>query len=337
MNPNPAASRFPMKTLPSILVTGAPRTGTTLLGEMLGQPRSVGVLFEPFHPDVGVNGLDADVFDKDRERTPGKPLRVEFPFVTDEHPFAASFQRLLADVIAGRASYKRPSYPGRHGWLTALARSFVKSRLALRNRLAVALPYHTRWVVKDPHLCLASEFAHRALGMACLVTIRHPAATVESWKRLGWNPDLRQFWRQPLLWETHLQSLPRAEPERLSPLERAAYVWLYINKTLLDFRDRNPDMVFLRLEDMALRPGEIFRGLYERFGLPFDAAVERAVLAHTAAGSDAAGTREQPHRLKRDSHSVVAGWKARLSSGEQHAIREIVGETGGAFYPDEAW
>jgi hypothetical protein len=64
--------------------------------------------------------------------------------------------------------------------------------------------------MKKPNIlitCLAAEYIRVRMGLPCLATIRHPAATAESWRRLGWCPDLRQFWEQPLLWDRHLQEI----------------------------------------------------------------------------------------------------------------------------------
>ena len=320
----------------SILVTGAPRTGTTFAGALLGLARGVGVIFEPFHPDAGVAGITGEMLDNGLEPL-AAPLRVEFPFITADHLLAPRFDRLYRDAIAGRAAYQRPQYPGRHGRVTALARRLFTSRLALQNRWAAAWPFHNRWIVKDPHLCLASEHVHRAMGAPCLVTIRHPLATAESWTRLGWNPDLRQFWRQTALWERHLRGLPQPDQDFLSPLQRAAYAWLWIHKVLLDFGQRNPDMMFVRLEDAAREPVPTFRALYERLGLVFDARIENAIRARTEAKTDAVGTRERPHQLRRDSRSVVESWKGRLSEADQAAVRRIVSATAAAWYPEEAW
>jgi hypothetical protein len=323
-----------MKARAPILVTGAPRTGTTLLGAMLGLASRTGILFEPFHPDAGVEGIRAEY---ERETHGTGPLRLEFPFVSEDHPAAACFRSLFDAVLTGRVKYQRPRYRGRFGWVTVWARRVLTSRLALHNRWAAAWPFHERFVIKDPHLCLASEFAHRSIGADCVVTVRHPAATVESWTRLGWNPDLRQFWRQPLLWDRYLSGLPRPDVERSSPLEKAAYAWLYIHTVLWKFQERNPDMRFLHLEDIAERPVEELQALYARLGLPFDPSVQRAIARHTMAASDAVGTGARPHRLKRNSRSVVAGWKRRLSVADQETVRRIVGDTGAMHYPSRTW
>ena len=103
-----------------ILVTGAPRTGTTLVGTILGLARRVGTIFEPFHPDAGGAGINGEMLDGGHDPS-GNPLRVEFPYITADHPLAPDFNRLFRDVLTGRARFKSLTQPGRHGWLTAWA------------------------------------------------------------------------------------------------------------------------------------------------------------------------------------------------------------------------
>ena len=321
-----------MRTANTILVTGAPRSGTTWVGSVLGLPRHVGVIFEPFHPDAGVFGISGE-----RLAPGGETFRVEFPYIENGHPFAADFNRLFRDVLAGRAPYKQLSAPGRHGWFTTWARALFTSRVALQNRLTVLSPFHRRFIVKDPHLCLAAEYLHHDMGIPCLVIVRHPAATVESRVRLGWIPDVRQFWQQPALRERYLKGLLPPNPADLSPVKQATWGWVWIHKVLLDLRQRNPDMVFVRLEDLARDPVPAFRTLYERFGLPFDRRVERIIRTQTETETGALGTSDRPHQLWRDSRTVLDGWKSRLSPADQLAVRHIAGETAAAFYADDTW
>lgn len=320
-----------------ILVTGNPRSGTTIVGAMLALPTHVGMLYEPFQPFLGVVGFD-----------------YQYPYVAKGDSQEEKFRKTIQDIFTGGAVYKRNTGRGRLGSLSPLLRRLFQNHLAYRNLLARLDPRHSRFLVKDPHLFLAAEYLHREFGMACVVMIRHPAAVVASYKRLSWHADLRPFAQLPPLVKRHLVQMHPFDSADLSTVKRAAIHWLWCNKVLLDYRRRNPGMIFVRHEDIALDPVPGFRCLYEQLNLPFTKRVERQIRRHTSPDNKAAPQNVKPGEsnpaqlaawargswkgvVKRDSRKAVSIWKNELSAEEQDTVHRITGEICHEWYGDDEW
>ena len=323
-----------MKKETPILVTGNPRSGTTIVGAMLALPTHVGMIYEPFQPLSGVVGFD-----------------FEFPYFTKGDPKEEKFRKTMQEIFTGGAAYKRNTGRGRFGPLSPLLRQLFQNNLAYRNLLARLDPRHSRFLVKDPHLFLAAEYLHREFGMACVIMVRHPAAVVASYKRLTWDAELRSFTDQPLLVKRHLEQMRPFDSADLSVVERAAYHWLWCNKVLLDYRRRNPDMIFVRHEDFALDPVPSIRRLYEQLNLPFTERVERQIWRHTSTENKAPPLSNKLNEaniaqvvawsrgdwkgvVKRDSRKTVSIWKNELSAEEQDTVHRITGEICHEWYRD---
>ena len=219
--------------------------------------------------------------------------------------------------------------------------------------MALQDPRHSRLLVKDPHLFLAAEYLHREFGMACVIMVRHPAAVVASYKRLNWTGVLQPFAHQPLLVKRHLEEMHPSDSTDLSVVESAAYQWLWCNKVLLDYRRRNPDMIFVRHEDIALDPVPGLRRLYGQLNLPFTERVEQQIEQHTSAQNKAQPLSNKNREwaniarvaawargnwkdvVKRDSRKSVSVWKNELSAEEQDTVLRITGEVCQEWYRDD--
>ena len=72
-----------------ILLTGAHRTGTTFAGTMLSLPRNVGLIYEPFNKDHGLDGITKC-----------------FEYVSSDMATAPFYHKLLSDLLTGAAIYR---------------------------------------------------------------------------------------------------------------------------------------------------------------------------------------------------------------------------------------
>ena len=224
-----------------ILVTGSPRSGTTITGRLLALPRSAGYVHEPFNPRVGLAENELD-----------------FPFVAAGDP-DPRYEWLVADLLAGRAAFRR-------------------RRPRLRYLGASWSPLVRRLVIKDPHACLLTEWLHRRLGWQAVIVVRHPAAVVASHRRLGWPFGVHSLLAQPELRDGPLRGLTAAAGGReLEPLDAWSYLWLGCYSLLAEFAARNPALLLVRHEDLFADPVAAFRELYGRFELPWSRRAERRV------------------------------------------------------------
>jgi Sulfotransferase family len=300
-----------------ILVTGAPRSGTTWVGRMLTLAPGVGYIHEPFNPttDAGISG---------------RPVVRFFEYVTPETEarYAPHLERSL------RFSYDlRRQLPNIRSARGA-GRTATDLVAFTRLRLARARP-----LVKDPIAVFSAGWLADRFGMDVIVTIRHPAAFVASFTRLGYRHDFDSFLAEPQLLVDYLGpfegEIRRYAEEPGDPIDEAVLLWRLVYATVDRYRTERPDWSFVRHEDLSLDPLGGYAALYSRLGLEYTDDVQEAIRAHTSAENP--DRLEEKHAVKLDSRAGLSGWRKALSEEQVGRIREGAGDVWPAFYDDADW
>ena len=212
----------------------------------------------------------------------------------------------------------------------------VEWPLSIAYRLRGARP-----LIKDPIALLSSEWLAERFGMQVLVMIRHPAAFAGSLKRLGWRFDFENWRDQPLLLRDLVgpygEAIGRYSAREHDMVDQAILMWNVLHHAIRKFRERHPEWIFVRHEDLSAEPLKGFRDLFDRLDLLWDRTVEDAVIRF----STAQARKEVPpylHRtVKRDSRAARWTWTSRLTEEEQARIREGTHEVARSFYSDRDW
>ncbi len=222
-----------------ILVTGAPRSGTTFLGTVLSLNRGVSFIYEPMSRVYGLR----DVPD---------PLL----YVRAGSSYEPTAERMTRDLLAGRGQFRKPPPDAAAASRPrAIARRMLGSEVSLRYRRDALNPLRRRWLVKDPWAAMSSEWLHRQLGMQTVVLVRHPVPVVRSWQRFGWDMRIQELMAIDELMADHLGPLVEGvDVDALDPVENAALVWRAYYFVLNRYLDRNPEMIAVRHEDLSARP-----------------------------------------------------------------------------------
>jgi hypothetical protein len=302
-----------------LLVTGSNRSGTTWVGEALGQSDEVAYLHEPFNSSLWPRLLE--------RRPPG-----HFLYVCEENggPWVEPVDRLLHHRFPLGAQLGEVRTP-KDG--AKLAREWARS---LRRRAGRRRP-----LLKDPIALFASEWLARHFDLDVVVMVRHPAAFASSIKRLGWRFDFASWLEQPLLLRDHLGPM-RADLERMARggsdlVDEAIVLWNAFYGVVATLEDRHPEWHVLRYEDLAAEPEEGFARLYPALGLRWDEEVARRV----AAFSDERNVKEVPARekgtVRRDSRAAMWTWTSRLTAEEVDRVRAGTAAVAGRYYDDSAW
>lgn len=302
-----------------ILITGAHRSGSTWVGQMVGKSREVCYIFEPFNKDFGP-GICREVFD------------TWFPYVTE-----ANGER-YRDCISQVLDFKF------HFWKELRTiKTKAQARLWMENFIAFKKGRREgqRALFKDPIAFFSAGWLARAFHFQVVVLIRHPAAFAFSLKRLKWHFPFDDLLNQPLLIQGPLQ---RFKPEirqaaRKPPgiIEQAALLWKIIYSCVLDYQEQHPDWIFIRHEDISLDPVGKFRSLFEALGLTFTPAIERQIREYSAGSNPKESPGGKATFLKRDSKQNIYNWKKRLTAGELALVKQEVAEVAAHFYSESEW
>jgi hypothetical protein len=196
-----------------ILVCGAHRSGTTLLGRLLCADRESLQLTEPFQPLVGVEGVDRWYIAAD---APGGPRRP------------------LIDRFLARKAMAFSTFDGRH----ASSWRRVKRTPRSREYAAARSESPARLVVQDPFLSLSARYFIRKHDFQAVFAVKCPAAFLSSLRRVGWG-------RMVQLDDLADQGvIPRAPRDRAhGPVAQTAWLWSAINRHALETRRRFPGAI----------------------------------------------------------------------------------------------
>lgn len=311
---------------PPILVTGAPRSSTTFLGNMLALPDYIVYVDEPFNTQTGIEGVGTAF------PSPARPGGL--------NSLEVEYADLVEQLLSGRARFK-PSRlrPGTRNPARWLARAMFISRENLAYRVQSLDPRKQRYLIKDPMAFTLSEYLHQRFGMQTVVIMRHPLSTVASYKRLDWHYDVEKEllpWAVPMSNELK-KAVSKLDVKNLKDVERWSLLWLTVYSVLDEFMKRNPDMIFLTHEELSTNPHGTLEKLYSMLGLEYSPSIRQKVTEYTNAENPVQATDNQVHVLHRNSAEVIRGWKKLLTPEEVKTIHDICGSFAGRYYSDSSW
>lgn len=286
---------------------------------MLCASGETGYVHEPFNPN----------------RSPGwflEPLPYWFMHInrTNGSDHVEAVQRMT------RFRYPTIGALARSRSARVLAMNVQQAASALRDRLR-----GRRLLLKDPLALFSTEWLADRFGMWPVVLVRHPASFVSSITRLGWGFDYERNWlAQPLLMDGLLSGYEerfagyRGEEDLVG---EGIVVWNAMYDVVSGYRDRHPGWSVLRYEDIAARPVESFRSLYEKLGLSFGRGVEAKIVAHSSAGNAGGASTRDRHQIRRDSLAAASAWRLRLTPDEIDRVRVGTEDVWRRFYTDADW
>jgi hypothetical protein len=299
------------------MVTGLPRSGTTLIGSLLAMSGEHYEIWEPFN-SIYRRGVEH-----------------YWPYVGASSPAdkVARYDALIADTVALR--HLRGVAGGRRAGTTSLRRlgrvlgtSRVDLRyqaLELRNRVR---PRPGR-IVKDPVGAYLSGHLVDHHGFALVACVRHPAASYLSILQRGWRADdIDGLRAQP----DFLADVARPEDlERFDSSTDVAfrfgvrYGMLY--RYLLDHVDRSADAgsAVLVHERLVMNPVGEVRRVAEGLGISADGAEDRII--RLMSGKAVAHSSIDLSKVEaRDAVAAAFGWRSELEPAVVDAVMAGAGE-----------
>jgi len=300
-----------------LLVTGAHRSGTTWVGRILAAGGRMVYINEPLNRNHRPGVFRASV-----------PYWYVYLHSGNEAPYLAAFRETLAL---------------RYGWRREITALRAPRDLARMLRDGLRWTWG-RWrgqrpLLKDPFALLSVPWFVERLAAQVVVLVRHPAAVVASWLRLGWVVHPKQLLAQPALLE---EVLPPAEVQALRAaaaiddrLTWAAALWRALYAAVDAYRRALPVLV-VRHEDLAQAPDDEFAALYTRLGLDFNRRARRA-LARSIHGRQEHTDPRRPHATALDSRAAAQAWKRQLTAAQIARIRAITEPVAARFYAAHEW
>ncbi|MCH2141319.1 MAG: sulfotransferase, partial [Phycisphaerales bacterium] len=248
-NAPPNVTRNGTSGKPALLVTGAPRSGTTWAGKVFASVANTLYAHEPFNPN---------------SPCAYSPLRVPCFFYRLAEDKNARELKYMQDLI--NIKYRRCS-------IRLCDLKFPKtalSRMKYCSQGLLGMVKADRAVIKDPIAIMSADILCRHLNIKPLFMVREPAACVSSIYIRNWRTDFRLL--NP--YTDRLEEIIPGEIDQLKKLaenpdhdliENAAFVWRISNLAIIRYLEQNPDWIITRHEDLVEDPISAFRNLFDEF------------------------------------------------------------------------
>lgn len=284
---------------------------------MISTAPHVVYIHEPFNPRV-----------VDRMRP--EPFKHWFQYICEENSeeYVSIFDRII--------HYKYPLHDNLARIRTArnVAGIIKGQALCLLHRINRDRP-----LIKDPIALFSAEWLYKKFGMNVLVMLRHPAAFCSSLKIKNWEFDFNNFLMQPLLMEKYLypfrDEIKEYAENKKDLIKQAILLWNCIHNTIKIYREKYPEWLFIRHEDLSADPINQFQSIYREFGLKFTQKAKRTILDNSGAHNPV--EQQARNEFVRNSRENINNWKARLSQDEISLIRNKTSEIASPFYGDDEW
>jgi Sulfotransferase domain len=198
-------------------------------------------------------------------------------------------------------------------------------------------------VIQDPFAIFMAPWLNANLGIQMLLIYRHPAAYINSMKRMQWGFNFEWLASQKELMEQRLapfhdQILEQATRGFISfDIDTQCLVWNIFTSTIRDYQKQHTDWLFFRHEDLSFSPVESFKNIYENLGLEFNDSIIQKIKKFTGEGNPATAKKDKMHTLKRDSRENIKSWKKHLTKKEISTIRLLTEAVSSDLYTENDW
>jgi hypothetical protein len=277
-----------------VFITGAPRCGSSWVGEILGNCTTTRYVYEPFN-HRWVPAL--------RGHLP------HFTYLNEQSPIPSVVQQTAENAFLGLQSWKQ------------------LARAAYRRYWVVATRSAKRVVIKDPTASLMSAWVARQFDAQVLFVMRHPCGFASSLDALSWKLGVDRLLRQDALMQDHLEPfrvvLSQARNDKW--LTRGA-IWASIHLVYAEQMKDHPDWLLYKYEDICNDPAKLYKSIAQKLGMELsDQTLEKI---HSLSATNSA----DPGSTRRNSKIMPDIWRQRMSPGEVDAVMGVVDEFGIEHY-----
>ncbi|MBD3314438.1 MAG: hypothetical protein GF344_01515 [Chitinivibrionales bacterium] len=285
----------------AILVSGIHRSGSTWLGNMISLANTVVYIHEPFQ--VGIS------FKYGRG-----PLNYWYEYLHAESDAEQQEQMLIFINYL-----KNVNYFDFRDLKTRQPEKLIRTLNNIWKKMIAKSNGKFRYLYKDPIALFSIEWLINNIpDLKVVISIRHPAAFVNSIKSLGWGLDFNHIKRQQSLVNRYLRKYAKeieliAGNRKATIIDEGILIWNLIHERIKQYQQQYPRWCYIKYENIASNPIPGFKSIYEYLDLEFTPKIENRIKFYTT-------HRSSKGQLIRDSKNVVSAWKKNLSVDEIDAI-----------------
>jgi len=303
-----------------ILVTGAPRSGTTFLGEMINLSKNVLYIWEPFNSNFR------------------KGINYYYPYCGDstnqkKRDYLLEIIKNTLDLKNLRASIK---INNEDNFIKSLVKKIGLNRTYfryLRTKTKYFIFKYDFILIKDPVAIFLSELLISEFDFQVIISVRKPEPIIKSRLNLGWDFDFIWWLSQEDLNKDLLSnSLYNSENFYEDNIAKAAVHWNIIYNYAHMLKQRYPKNVKIVLqENIQSNPIGEFKSLYNYLGLSFKNSIKEKINRMTNGSRNVIQTKNVA-KIKKRNLKTVNEYKGYFKTSDLSIIREITKRTKNLFY-----
>ena len=280
-----------------LLIVGEGRSGTSWIGQTLGQASNAIYYREPCHPNK--MGWGEEI----AWSTYLKPGEID-------HYFTPSLDAAFKGLITRGQQWS---------WSKYLRRITPGYKVVIKE---VAAFMSLEWIVERYHPDV-------------LVVIRHPCAVALSNKNrnafVSEQQRIERLLENQLLVDEHLDLKTISVLKQVTtPLEVYAASWAVKNKIFVNAMNRHPQWQVISYEQLCQSPMKTFRSIFERYQLDWNEDV-RQFIAQTTTNEVV-----DPFAISRVTEQQIDKWKTAMTKAEVAEVKNIVEPFELPFYNSES-
>ena len=236
---NSILSYLPIKNKP-IFITGHGRSGTSWIGDIMGQAPGVLYYIEPCNPKVVPYGDYSDWF--------------KYAKPNNRDPY---LERTLDPAFKGLITYGSK-------WLRQPYRRFLPNR---------------RVVIKEVASFMSIRWVYKRYQPDILLVVRHPCAVALSEKKKNTQIDrpIKEILRQTDLIEMHLKPYVNVMKKAKTPFEIYGAVWGARNRVIANLIPNYSEWNAIFYEELIRDPIGYFRKIFDNFNLSLTDKVQKYI------------------------------------------------------------
>ncbi len=198
-------------------------------------------------------------------------------------------------------------------------------------------------VIQDPLAIFMAPWLNKELHILPLFLFRHPAAYINSMKRMKWGFNFDWLACQKKLMDDILHDFAddiyKLAPEKFIPfsVETQALVWNIFTTVMLSYKNKYPDWLFYRHEDLSREPVDAFKNIYKEVGLEISAPIIKKIEDFTGTGNTTEAKAGKMHTLKRNSRENIKLWQKQLNADDIKKIHSLTAPVAGHLYTEDDW
>lgn len=298
----------------SIFISGMHRSGTSWVSQILSTAGGYVVkdeeIFLPNYPSQN------------------KPIKIWYEYIhsKNEKKYIQYIENALSNEY-----HLIHEFPFQESISQKIKAFYLKTNSILRKSFYDSTPL----ILVEPLGLLSSDWFSKTYKCKMIIIIRHPAAIISSLKlnniKYNFNGSDSLFVQDEFA--KNNKKLPKSD----DIIGQGILMWKILYSYVQKLQKNNKNWIFVKHEDLSIKPMEEFQLLFKKLGLPFRNTTINKINKLCSTDNSNYLLPGERDKNKRNSKELIYRWHEILSRDEVSRIREEVSLISDYWYDQKSW